>query len=141
MSKMVTADNRDFKHIVQDISHIYVGGRMTMQNYMEYEDVPFKVKAISNKYFLPKAGIDGTIVDYFANLSKEEFDFQVVKQLKLKVKAGFWEEKIDRKGNPDKRYVSKTYSPEEYMDLLAKRDDILTEELIFNKLALMTFSS
>lgn len=138
---MIIADNRDFKHIIQDVSHIYIGGRMTMQNYMDYEDVPFKVKAISNKYFVNKAGLDGTIADYFKNLSENEFEYQVVKQLKLKVKAGYYVEKTDRKGNVDRKYVSKTYAPAEYMKLLAEREDIITEELIFNKLALLTFSS
>ena len=138
---MIIADNRDFKHIIQDVSHIYIGGRMTMQNYMDYEDVPFKVKAISNKYFVNKAGLDGTIVDYFKNLSENEFEYQVVKQLKLKVKAGYYVEKNDRKGNVDRKYVSKTYAPIEYMKLLNEREDIITEELIFNKLALLTFSS
>ena len=43
--------NREFKAVVQDMTHIYVGAQMSVAELMAFEDVPFKVKAVFNKFF------------------------------------------------------------------------------------------
>lgn len=132
--------NRDFKYVVQDTSHAYIGAKMTFAELIEYEDVPFKIKSVVMKYAVPITGENGTFRDFFESISEDVFEYQVVKQLRLKIKAGTYETKVKR-GKEEKKYKSGTYSPKEYMDLLKTGQEIYTEEVVFNKLALLTFSS
>lgn len=132
--------NRDFKYVVQDTSHAYLGAKMTFAELIEYDDVPFKIKSIVMKYAVPLVGEKGTFVDFFGKITEDSFEFQVVKQLRVKVKAGIYETKVKR-GKEVTKYKSGTYEPKAYMELLKTGKDIFTEEVVFNKLALMTFSS
>ena len=93
-SKMT--QNRDFKYVVQDTSHAYLGAKMTFAELIEYDDVPFKIKSIVMKYAVPLVGEKGTFVDFFGKITEDSFEFQVVKQLRVKVKAGIYETKVKR---------------------------------------------
>lgn len=132
--------NRDFKYVVQDTSHAYLGAKMTFAELIEYEDVPFKIKSIVMKYAVPLTGEEGTFVDFFGMIKEDSFEYQVVKQLRVKIKAGTYETKVKR-GKEEKKYKSGTYEPKAYMELIKSGKEFFTEEVVFNKLALLTFSS
>ena len=128
--------NREFKAVVQDMTHIYVGAQMSVAELMAFEDVPFKVKAVFNKFFGKEEQREVKICDLLASINREEFVYQAVKQLKLKFKVGVYSVKGGKE-----IYKSKTLSPDEYLDLHSSGEKCFDEEIVFNKLALLAFST
>ena len=137
---MEYSNDRDFKYVLQDASHVYLGGRMTFQEMMDWEDVPFKLKAIVNKYFLEQEVDADSLAGAFNVMDKKTFTYQICKQLRIKIKAGFYTVKVNRKGEEEKIYKSKTYSLDEYLALLSEGAEPITEEISLSKLALLAFS-
>ena len=130
-------NERDFKYVMQDTSRVFMGGRMTYEDMMTWEDVPFKIKAIVNKYF---AGKEEMLSATIAALEQNDFRYQILKQLKIKIKAGTYQKKKTLFGKEESKYVSKLYSLDEYMEVCKQENTLITEEFIFSKLALMAFS-
>lgn len=128
--------NREFKAVVQDMTHIYVGAQMSVAELMAFEDVPFKVKAVFNKFFGEEEQREAKICDLLANINSEDFVYQAVKQLKLKFKVGVYSEK-----NGKEVYKSKTLTADEYLELHSSDEKYFDEEIVFNKLALLAFST
>lgn len=129
-------NNREFKAVINDMTHSYIGAQMNVEELLTYEDVPFKVKALFNKYFSKEEERSLPICKILSSVSKEDFNYQVLKQLKLKFKVGVYE--LDKKGN--KHYKSKTLTVDEFLDIHKSDEEIFDEEVVFNKLALMAFS-
>ena len=128
--------NREFKAVVQDMTHIYVGAQMSVAELIAFEDVPFKVKAVFNKFFGKEDQRDVKICDLLANIDREDFVYQALKQLKLKFKVGVYSEK-----NGKEVYKSKTLTVDEYLTLHSSYEKYFDEEIVFNKLALFAFST
>ncbi len=144
--------DRSFKYTMMDTTRIYVGGRMTYQEMIEWDDVPFKIKAIVNKEFVPAAGTtEITFPDHFRIIEKDSFLFQVLKTLKTKVKVDI---PVLKKGKSEESiiYKSRVCSIDEYLDLIKDGSLNLTlsdgtvkeavpEEISFSKLAVMIYSA
>ena len=130
-------NERDFKYVMQDTSRVFMGGRMTYEDMMTWEDVPFKIKAIVNKHF---AGKEEMLSATIAALEQNDFRYQILKQLKIKIKAGTYQKKKTLFGKEESKYVSKLYSLDEYMEVCKQENTLITEEFIFSKLALIAFS-
>ena len=128
--------NREFKAVIQDMTHIYVGAQMSVAELMSYEDVPFKVKAVFNKFFGEEGQRDEKICVCLGKINRDDFVYQAVKQLKLKFKVGFYSEKNGRTV-----YKSKTLTADEYLALHSSEEKYFDEEIVFNKLALLAFST
>ena len=74
---MTNTVDRSFKYAMMDTTKIYIGGRMTYQEMIEWEDVPFKIKAIVNKEFVPDAGgTQFTFEEHLCKLQKESYALQ-----------------------------------------------------------------
>ena len=130
-------NERDFKYVMQDTSRVFMGGRMTYEDMMTWEDVPFKIKAIVNKHF---AGKEEMLSATIAALEQNDFRYQILKQSKIRIKAGTYQKKKTLFGKEESKYVSKLYSLDEYMEVCKQENTLITEEFIFSKLALMAFS-
>ena len=128
--------NREFKAVIQDMTHIYVGAQMSVEELMSFEDVPFKVKAVFNKFFGEEGQRGQKICVCLGNINRDDFVYQVIKQLKLKFKVGFYSEK-----NGKTVYKSKTLTADEYLALHSSEEKYFDEEIVFNKLALLAFST
>ena len=142
--------DRSFKYVMQDTSKMYVGGRLTYEEMISFEDVPFKIKSIANREWIPAAGReDITIEDHFRIMEKNSFIFQIFKTLKTKVKVHL---PVVKEGKTGRfvSYKSKILGPEEYWELLHEESEPLldengqeikpvTEEISFSKLAVMVF--
>lgn len=133
-------NDKDFKYAIQDTSHLYLGARMSFQEMLDWEDVPFKMKTIIHKYFVEEGTEGKGFADALANLPPKSFSYQVCKQLRLKVKAGVYQTKVNRRGKETRKYVSKVYSLDEYLSLIKDTPDVVTEEISVSKLALLAFS-
>ena len=129
-------NNREFKAVINDLTHTYIGAQMNVKELLIYEDVPLKIKAIFNKYFSKEESMDIPIGQLLASVDKEDFKYQIIKHLRLKFKVGVYE--TDKKGN--KHYKSKEMTFDEFLDIHKSDEEIFDEELVFNKLALMAFS-
>lgn len=128
--------NREFKAVVQDMTHVYIGAQMSVSELISYEDVPFKVKAVFNKYFGKAEDKERKIGDLVGSVKKDDFTYQVIKQLKIKFKVGTYTVK-----NGSETYRSKTLTFDEFLDLHSSDEKYFDEELVFNKLALLAFST
>ncbi|MCR5848371.1 MAG: hypothetical protein K6G75_09685 [Lachnospiraceae bacterium] len=128
--------NREFKAVVQDMTHVYIGAQMSVSELISYEDVPFKVKAVFNKYFGKAEDKERKIGDLVGSVKKDNFTYQVIKQLKIKFKVGTYTVK-----NGSETYRSKTLTFDEFLDLHSSDEKYFDEELVFNKLALLAFST
>ncbi len=143
--------DRSFKYTMQDTTRIYIGGRMTYREMIEWDDVPFKIKSIVNKEFVPDAGsAETTFAEHFKKLEKDSFLFQVLKTLKTKIKVDL---PVLKKGKNGQSvvYKSKLCTIDEYLDFIKNPDNALrmedgtvtepvTEEISFSKLAVMIYS-
>lgn len=137
---MEFSNDKDFKYVLQDTSHLYLGARMSFQEMLDWEDVPFKMKSIINKYFMEAGNEADGFATALARLDTKSFTYQVCKQLRLKVKAGVYVSKVNRKGEETRKYVSKVYALDEYLSLIRKTPEVVTEEISVSKLALLAFS-
>ena len=135
---MEYANERDFKYVMQDTSHVFIGGRMSYEDMITWEEVPFKIKAIVNKYFMGKE--ESSLAETIFALEQDDFRYQILKQLKIKIKAGTYQMKKRLFGKEEEKYVSKLYTLDEFMELAQAEKRLVTEEFIFSKLALMAFS-
>ena len=126
-------NSREFKAVIQDMTHVYLGAQMSARELTIYEDVPCKIKAIVNKYFYSEEIADRKIADIVSDISKDDFRYQVLKQLRIKFKVGIYNEK--------KAYKSKTLTLDEFLDIHSSEKEVFDEELVFNKLALLAFST
>lgn len=131
-------NERDFKYVMQDTSHVFMGGRMTYEDMMTWDDTPFKIKAIINKYFTGKD--ENSLAETIRVLKQEDFRYQILKQLKIKIKAGTYITKKNMFGKAQEKYVSKLYTLDEYMECACVGKEIIVEEFVISKLAMMAFS-
>jgi hypothetical protein len=149
---MTNTVDRSFKYAMMDTVKIYIGGRMTYQEMIEWEDVPFKIKAIVNKEFVPDAGgTEFTFEEHLKKLKKESYAFQVFKTLKTKVKVDI--PVIKKKGGKESIiWQSKIMPFQDYMTFMQNEEGTVTtedgtltkpvtEEISFSKLAVMVFSA
>ncbi len=128
-------ENRDFKYIMQDVGSLYIGAKMTYAEMLSWEEVPFKWKAIVNRYLMKENNRDETLPETLCKLDDALFDTEVLKQLKFKIKAGAYEEKHGKR-----IYRSRTYHLAEFRDRAKDAnlwEDLYPEEIVISKLALM----
>ncbi len=127
--------NREFKAVVQEISHTYIGAQMTVKEMTSYDDVPFKIKAIFNSYYGGEEYADIPIGTLLGSVTKNDFKYQLCKQLRLKFKVGVYVIKNDKK-----KYKSRTVGIDELIEIHSDGTEYFDEEVVFNKLALTAFS-
>ena len=149
---MTNTVDRSFKYAMMDTTKIYIGGRMTYQEMIEWEDVPFKIKAIVNKEFVPDAGgTQFTFEEHLCKLQKESYALQVFKTLKTKIKVDIPVLKT-KGGKQSIVWKSRVMPFQEYMTFMQSKEGELTtedgeltkpvtEEISFSKLAVMVFSA
>lgn len=133
-------ENKDFKYILQDITHVFLGRELTYGDLLELEDTPFKLKAITNNYFLKDSLRDTKLIEHINQITKEEFSYQIYMQLKLRIKLNH---KVNRKtifGKDSSKHISVECGLEEYLTKykdMIEAESAYVEELILSKLALM----
>lgn len=126
-----------YKYVMQDITHVYVGCFFTLQEVMNFEDAPFKVKAAFGKYFFvdAKEGPETILSDFLLDVKADQFSYEVLKKLKTKVKYS-----IPKNFEKDKGYRNEVKNFEEFVGnelIQTHREQIIVEEISFSKLALM----
>lgn len=130
-------DYEPYKYVIQDITHVYIGCWFTLQEVMNFEDAPFKVKAAFGKYFFQDAqnGPETKLSDFIYELTPELFSYEVLKKLKTKVKYS-----VPKNFEKDKGYRNVVTDFEKFINdeqVKDHREQIIVEEICFSKLALM----
>ena len=127
------AMDMDFKYIMQDVTHVYIGARYTYRELIEAEDVPFKIKKMINQYIEPELhGEDLSIESHFYYMDGSGFAYQTFLQLKTQVRISII------KGN---KYHTTTMKLQDLVKIPpeeTEKDGIKIQEIIIAKLALMT---
>lgn len=79
----------DFKYILQDVMHVYLGARFSYVELMDTDEVPFKFKAIISQYMYKEVDPAMTLEDHMLCMKDSELSFMVYKQLKVKIKITY----------------------------------------------------
>lgn len=129
------ADN-DYKHIVQDMTNVYLGGKLSYAEIMDRDETPFKFKTILSRYILKEVADSTTLENHIFYMTKEDESYMIYKQLKAKFRLNVFDEK-------KKHYVSKEYKLDDIVgnvELHEKMNTIFVEELHLTKLNLLSVS-
>lgn len=135
--------NDDFKYILQDTGHVYIGKELTYEELAEKEDVPFKLKAIIKAHIVKDTSLDRKLSEHILYIDKEQFSYQIFEQLKMQIRLFYKEEKKGFGGKMKEKWIHKTCTLDvfckEYREAVTSNKAII-EDISISKLALMTIS-
>ena len=132
----------DYKYCVQDTGRVYVGCKYTFSEFLEDEDIPFKLRMIMERYIQPEASPDDTLETHLYYLQADSFLVKIYRQMKAKVRVNVMEEKKPafwKKEPARKQYVTKQFTVAELAGLSPggkERKGYVIQELSVSKLAL-----
>lgn len=133
----------DFKYILQDTGHLYLGARFTYKELLEQEMLPFKLKTIISQYLLKEIDASTTLESHFYYMDLNSFSGQTYQELKVKLKVTKPVEKKNLFGKKSIRFTDVIYSLKEWEELdlaLKKKEGIIVREVIFSKIGLLSFA-
>lgn len=134
---------QDFKYVMQDLSHVYIGCRFSFEQAGEAYDLPSKFKAAIYRIVIDEFPLEDMIGEHLIDLSKKSRTYIMYKQLEVKIKVCFATKKVDKKGNEREEYESKIYSIDEIIDddrLKNPEEDYVIQEMSFSKRKLMALA-
>lgn len=143
MEKIGTEENRDYKYVMQDTGNVYLGSKFSYKELIEDESVPFKLKAILERYILQNLDLSVTLESHIYYMKPEGFDFQSYKQLRAKVKYNILVQKKNLFGKKKAHYITKVLPIEKFVLLNVNeknKSHIVIQEIAISKLGLMTFT-
>lgn len=141
---MMKQSYEDYKYVMLDTAYLYLGAKYNYGEIIENEDVPFKFRAIMEHYILPEMDAETTLESHFYFMDKKEFSYKTYQQLKIKVKVS---KLVTKKpflgiGKPKRMYQSEVIPLAKFVEMTKaekEHDGILIQEIVVNKLALMSF--
>lgn len=131
-----------FEYVMHDVSHVYIGAKLSYKDLMEHDDVPFKLRAIIAHYMLKEVAEDTTVSDHIFFIQKNDLSYLAYKQMKARFKLSVWCE-ADGKKRKKAGYESRLYTIDEILtdeELRKNRDITVVEEFTFKKFALASIS-
>lgn len=135
----------DYKYVMADTGNVYLGAKYAYGELLQNEDVPFKIRAIVERYILPQSDPETTLESEFYHMTSDSFVYRTYRQLKIRVKCSRLVEKKSFFSREKKKkvYETQTMKLEDFvrMSTVQKQaQGILVQEIIVNKLAMMTFT-
>ncbi len=129
---MMNERDDDFKYVLQEFSRTMIGAKYTYGELLNAERLPFKFQTIVDRLILPYADPDMTIEDHLLSITKEDKNFRIFDNLKLKIKYFM----------PAPKGGFKEYT-DEIKEFIKKRENwtegCMVQEIIISNLALMGF--
>ena len=128
----------DYKYEMMDAGSLYLGAKYNYAEILENEDIPFKFRAIVERYIIPDIDPSTTLESHFYYMNKNDFSYKTFHQLKIKLKINYL--KLKRKKTV---YITENINLEEFVNLSElekKQTGIVIQEIIIGKFALMSFS-
>lgn len=132
----------DYKYVIQDITHVYIGAKYTYAELAQSDEAPFKLRAILSQYMLKETSAQQTIEEHILQMKNTDLSYMVYKQLKTKCKVYEWQE-ADGGKIKKSRYVSKVYDIDGILQLtgsVLQEHPPVIEEIHFKKLSMMAVS-
>ncbi len=136
----------DYKYSVQDTARIYVGCKYTFGEFLEEEEILFKLRLVMQKYILPEADLQDTLETHLYYLAPDSFLVKIYRQMKARVRVNVLETKKPfpvigggKTGEGRKRYVTRQLTVEELAAVPPEekeRQGYVIQELSVSKLAL-----
>lgn len=133
----------DFKYVLEDVGTVCLGAGFSYRELLLHEMVPFKLKAILERYILTEVSPDTTLESQFYYLEENTFVYETYSQLKVKIKAQIQTEKKSLAGRKKIIYQERVFTLKELAGTnLAKKkaSGMLVREIVISKLGLLTFS-
>ena len=128
----------DYKYEMMDAGSLYLGAKYNYAEILENEDIPFKFRAIVERYIIPDIDKSTTLESHFYYMNKNDFSYKTYHQLKIKLKINYL--KLTRKKTV---YITENINLEEFVnfsEIEQKQKGIASQEIIIGKVALMSFS-
>jgi len=128
--------DRDYKHVVQDTTNVYIGGRLSYGEMMDIDEIPFKFKTLLSRYILKEVDPETTVENHIFYMTPQDETYLVYHRIKAKFGLYIFDEN-------KKSYVRKELKIEEIVgnqELFDKKDTIFVEEMHIYKLNLLSMS-
>jgi hypothetical protein len=132
----------DFKYVLQDTYSVYLGAQYTIEELIENEDIPIKLRIIIERYLYDEDTKNWTLETYFNQMQDKSLYYKVYKQLKTKLRVSFREDEKNGRHKDNPPYQTKTLSIEELMKISPeekRRKEMSIQEVSVSKLAMMSF--
>lgn len=128
--------DRDYKHVVQDVTNIYIGGKLSYGEMLDLDEIPFKFKVILSHYILKEIARETTIENHIFFMKKDDMSYMIYKKLKAKFRLYVFDEN-------KQSYVGREYRIEDIVDdeyLHENMNTIFVEEMHLYKINLLAVS-
>lgn len=133
----------DYKYVMQDTGYLYLGAKYSYAELIANEEVPFKLKAVLQRYILNEIPDTATLESHFYYMQPEGFVYEACKQLKIKVKYIMVADKKTLLGGQKSVYETRSMRLEKFVCLTPREKEnmgVQIQEIGISKFALMTFS-
>lgn len=132
---------QEYKHIVQDITNLYIGGRCTYNELMDRDDVPFKLKTIMARFMLREVDGDTTLENHFFHMEKNSMSYMLYQKMKVKLLLNVFYEDGAGKNKPG--YRIDEFTMDQLIgdaDIMANKDVTFLTEIRIKKISMMGVS-
>ncbi len=134
----------DYKYVMADMGNVYLGAKYAYGELLQNEDVPFKIRAVVERYILPQSDPETTLESEFYYMTLDSFAYRTYRQLKVRVKCSRLVEKRSLFSRRKKRkvYTTEIMGIENFVKMSPAQKQaqgILVQEIVIDKLAMMVF--
>lgn len=130
----------DYKYSMQDTGRVYVGTKYTFAEFLDADEVLFKLRMVVRKYIVPEADLEDTLETHLYYLEPSSFLVKLYGQMKARVKVNVIEEKKKPLGKSKKEYVTRQLTIEQLTGMTKEEKEacgLVIQELSVSKLALL----
>jgi hypothetical protein len=134
------ANKDDFKYIMQDTSYVYFGKELTYAEMLEYDNLPFKFKAIISNYISKDTDLNVKMTEHILNMGDNEFTRHIYEQLKMTVRVYYKVEKKGFFGKTRYKWVHKSCPIKKFRAEYGEKvisGEVMITDISISKLALM----
>ena len=134
---------QDYRYVLQNTSALYICAKFKFADVIKEEEVPFKFRTIISKYALEEVDGEDTFESVLYYMKPDGFLYQVLLQLRTKVKVSELTEVKGFFGRRKMVYKERTYTLKELVALSKAEKEkigIVIQEAQFSKLAIIAFS-
>ncbi len=128
--------DRDYKHVYQDMTNLYIGGKLSYAEILDIDEVPFKFKCILSQYITKEVASDTTIENHIFYMKPEDMSYMIYKKMKVKFRLYIFD-------HDKQSYVSKDLRIDEIVGdsyLYANKNTIFVEEMHVYKINMLSVS-
>ena len=127
---------RDYKHVVQDVTNLYIGAKLTYGEMLDIDEIPFKFKIILSRYILKEMSRETSIENHIFFIKKEDMSYMIYKKLKAKFRLYVFDDKKES-------YIAHDLKIDEIVDdeyLHENMNTIFVEEMHISKINMLGVS-